>query len=245
MNKKKNIASYSFPDDAPTINATEMADALQIIAGKLLHWDLITSEGYSALIAEVSRLRRFNKAHVWNYGIDREMPVAFSQTKDKNGDPIYPLLVCEGISVEPKSDGLPPFTSFDIAIEILNSTRTPVARWHIDLANCSPEAAQSGPLLHLQYGGHFAGFRHLDHPLKVPRWSHPPLDLPLLCEIIVANFYTEYWELLRDDLNWRNAILVSQKLCYFAYITKMVNSYSDPRKSILQSMWTSEWGLGN
>src|SRR5690606_20304373 len=122
----------------------------------------------------------------WQVVIPPDSPVTFKQSLDKNKKPVIPRLSC-AIQVEQRQHELPPFQTLDIAIEIVCPEKIPVARWHVDRANFQDGIAQSGPLVHLQFGGHNAGYRHLDHPLKEPRWCHPPMDLILLCELIVAN----------------------------------------------------------
>ena len=231
--------SYEFCDDA--ITAKVMAKALNTIATKLDYWGLITSAGLGALTTEAARLNRYKDDTNWSLEIDRSNPISFSETMDKNGSSIFPRIVCEGISVNYQHPAYPPFTAFDIAIEIVDREQAPVARWHVDLANEKDDGMQSGPLTHIQFGGHFQGHRDKDHPLKVPRWCHPPMDLILLCEVTAANFYTEEWEELREDPSWCQAVLVGQKLCYSAYLNKMLSSFSISSKTLLHSMWASEW----
>lgn len=233
--------AFPFPEEAVT--AKTMAKALNTVASKLDEWGLVTPAGYSVLAGEARRLGRFKDESIWKVEIDRTTPISFIESEDKNGRPIFPRIVCEGISVDFNHKSLPPFQSFDIAMEIVDEQQAPVARWHIDLANEKDDGMQSGPLTHIQFGGHMQGYRDQDHPLKVPRWCHPPMDLILLCEVLAANFYTEYWEKLREDQSWCQAIAIGQKLCYSAYLRKLNSSLSISSKTLLHSMWASEWQL--
>jgi len=242
--KPEILRGISLPPEI-TICAEEMANALSIVAHKLNHWNLINQEGFSVLLSEVARLQRQRTATSWGIDIDRETPVVFAQAEDKNGNAIYPRLVCAGITVKQDQHDRPPFSALDIAIEVNNPDRLPIARWHVDLANAKETEMQPGPLIHLQYGGHVHGHRELDHPLKEPRWCHPPMEIVLLCEVIVANFYPDYWELLREDMNWCQAISVGQKLCYSAYLRKMLTGFSVSSKTLLHSMWASDWALSS
>lgn len=194
-------------------------------------------------MSEVRRLQRNRDATSWHLEIDRDNPVTFATVKDKNGKPIFPRLVCKGIRVEQEQHHLPPFTALDIAIEVDDSEHCPVARWHVDLANDKETDMQPGPLIHLQYGGHMHGHRDKDHPLKIPRWCHPPMEIVLLCEVMAANFYTDIWEELREDLNWCRAVAVGQRLCYSAYLRKISMGFSVSSKTLLHSMWASQWTL--
>jgi len=230
---------YEFGGEA--ISAKVMAKALNTVAAKLGEWGLVTSPGLGALTTEASRLNRFKDRTDWSLEIDRSNPICFAETKDKNGAAIFPRIVCEGITVNYQHPSYPPFTAFDIAIEVVDGDQAPVARWHVDLANEKDGGMQSGPLTHIQFGGHFQGHRDKDHPLKVPRWCHPPMDLILLCEVTVANFYTDEWTELREDPGWCQAVGVGQRLCYSAYLNKLRSSFSISSRTLLHSMWASEW----
>lgn len=230
---------YAFCGEA--ISARDMAKALNTVAAKLGEWGLITSSGIGALTTEASRLARFKDKTNWSLEIDRSSPILFSETTDKNGSPIFPRIVCEGIEVSYSHPAYPPFTAFDIAIEIVDQHQAPVARWHVDLANEKDDGMQGGPLTHIQFGGHFAGHREKDHPLKVPRWCHPPMDVILLCEVAAANFYPDEWTELREDPSWCQAVHIGQRLCYSAYLNKVSSSFALSSKTLLHSMWASEW----
>ena len=100
---------------------------------------------------------------------------------------------------------------------------------------------QPGPLTHIQYGGHNPGFRQLDHPLKVPRWNHPPMDIVLLCEVVVSNFFPSKWDLIRENPTWCDAISTSQRICYSAYLEKMVQTLGCRGTTILHEMDANIW----
>lgn len=239
MSGKVSEPQYNFCGEA--ISAKSMAKALNTVAAKLGEWGLITSPGIGALTNEASRLARFKDQIEWSLEIDRSCPITFSETTDKKGAPIFPRIVCEGINVSYRHPAYPPFTAFDIAIEIVDQNQAPVARWHVDLANEKDDGMQSGPLTHIQFGGHVQGHRDRDHPLKVPRWSHPPMDVILLCEVTAANFYPDEWVELREDPVWCQAIHIGQRLCYSAYLNKICSSFPLSNRTLLHSMWASEW----
>lgn len=224
-----------------TVTAGEMADAINTIANKMLSVGIITPEGYAALTEEGRRLNRTPKATSWQVEIHRDNAIIFTDTLDERAELIIPRISCKGISVEQVQHDCPPFASLDVALEIQDSLRNSLSRWHVDWANSTDGVCQSGPLVHLQFGGHRPGQRDTDHPLKVPRWCHPPMDILLLCEMVAANFYEEQWEELREDQNWCKAIATGQKLCYSAYLRKMTEGLSISSKTLLHSMWASEW----
>lgn len=221
--------------------AGEIGESIETVATKLYEFNIITDSGYGVLYEEGRRLKVARKATSWDIFVDRDNAIEFRETCDKNGDGIIPRITCPGISVVQDDCSHPPFKALDIAIEIENRDREPIARWHVDWANTNNEVTQSGPLVHLQYGGHNAGHRDLDHPLKVPRWCHPPMDLVLMCEVMAANFYEEEWEELREDQNWNVAVSIAQRFCYSSYFRKFSSGLSVASKSILHSMWATEW----
>lgn len=231
------------PDNFPEVSVTagEMSEAISIVANKLLDVDVVTPLGFTTLIEEARRLNRSPKATSWHVEIGREDAVVFMDTLDETGELIIPQLSCKKISVDQSQHDRPPFAALDIALEIQSKNKDPLSRWHLDWANSNDGIVQSGPLVHLQYGGHRPGYRDTDHPLKVPRWSHPPMDILLLCELVAANFYEEQWELLREDQNWCKAIATGQKLCYSAYLRKMAGGLSISSRTLLHTMWASEW----
>lgn len=227
--------------DEITVTAGEMAEAIRTVATKLLDAYIVTSEGYAVLFEEARRLQRAPRATSWQVEFDRERAIVFTDTLDEMGEVIVPRISCKGISVKQVQHDCPPFAALDVALEIQNSKETFLSRWHVDWANTTDGITQSGPLVHLQYGGHRPGHRDTDHPLKVPRWCHPPMDILLLCELVAANFYEREWENLREDQNWCRAITIGQKLCYSAYLRKMMDGLSISSKTLLHSMWASEW----
>ncbi|UBB18554.1 hypothetical protein [Comamonas odontotermitis] len=221
--------------------AGEIGETIETAASKLFEFEILTDSGYSVLLEEGRRLKVEKKSTSWKIFIDRDNPIVFRETYDKNGDSINPRITCPGISVVQDDFSHPPFRALDIAIEIDNKEQKPIARWHLDWANTTNNVTQPGPLVHLQYGGHNAGYRELDHPLKVPRWCHPPMDLVLMCEVMAANFYEEQWQDLREDQNWNFAVSTAQQFCYSSYYRKFIAGFSTRSKSILHSMWATEW----
>lgn len=222
------------------ITAEEAGTALSSIAGRLLENSIVTNEGYSVLQRVCSDLKRQKNSINWALEIDPGERVTFEQVLDKNGASVTPALVAR-INVKQEDKKCHPFLSLDIAIEIENLVNDPISRWHLDLANSNGSSFQDGPLIHLQYGGHNRNNRSLDHPLKVPRWSHPPMEVALMCEIIAANFFTEIWQEMRRDPTWCRSISIFQKLCFTDYLEKMKGTLSVSSTTSLNEMWAGNW----
>lgn len=224
------------------ITAKEMRSAIGSVANILKNEGIITSDGYSSLIDIQSQLKVFKSKSSWFTSIDLERPIEFELVDGiiKEKEPVSIILSSEQISIDLSQDF--PFLSLDICVVIRDTDEKPVSRWHFDLANQKDEGVmQPGPLTHLQYGGHNSGNRDYDHPLKVPRWCHPPMDIILLCEAIVANFFPEKWDIIKDNPSWCHAIAESQKICYSAYLYKMIRSLNLSSTTILQEMDANRW----
>lgn len=224
-----------------TIEAKAAGRALEVVANKLLEHSILLPEGFAVMQRVAGEMKRIVGTE-WSIEVDRGNPIQFAHTRDKHNRSIRTSIVAPGIHVRQNDRQTPPFESLDIAIEITLEDQQPISRWHLDLANCDDAGNwQTGPLTHLQYGGHHHDARHLDHPLKVPRWCHPPLELALLSEIVAANFFEEAWLELRDDPNWCAAICLYQRLCFERYTEKLVSALSVSSATVLSTMWASNW----
>lgn len=226
----------------PTTSAKEMREVLRSIANILKQYSIITEAGFASLIGAADQLRKFRNESAWQLSIERETPIEFQVVENiyNETDPVSIVLCSEGINID--FDKRFPFIDLDICIVIRNLDEVPVSRWHFDLANKQDEELmQPGPLTHVQFGGHNPGFRHLDHPLKIPRWNHPPMDIVLLCEAVVSNFFPNKWDLIREDSTWCEAISTSQRICYSAYLEKMIKTLGCRSTTILHEMDANIW----
>jgi hypothetical protein len=223
------------------IEAKAAGQALEVVANKLLEHSILLPEGFAVMQRVAGEMKRI-KGGEWTIEVDRGNPIQFSPARDKHDRAIRTSIVAAGIHVIQDDRKTPPFKALDVAIEITLEDEEPISRWHLDLANCDDAGNwQSGPLVHLQYGGHHHDARHLDHPLKVPRWCHPPLELALLSEVVAANFFEEAWLALRDDPNWCAAICLYQKLCFERYAEKLASTLSISSVTALSTMWAANW----
>lgn len=224
------------------VSAGDVGTALWRIADRLADAGIMTREGQGVLREQAAKVRRGGDATAWTLAIDRGRPLTFERTQDKNGRDVVPLIVAEGIEAAPGGDRSPPFRKLDMALEIRDLAGEPVSRWHIDLANTVDGQAQDGPLFHLQYGGHNPGARHLDHPMKGPRWCHPPMEIGLFCEIVAANFFAPAWRrALREDAGWCDAIRTLQRLCLTSYAATLAASLGRSDSTALADMWADRW----
>jgi hypothetical protein len=225
------------------VTSAQAGNSLATIGNKLLEFGIIQQEGFSSIIRVSQKLKGGKSSLQWQVEVDRSDPIIFEKAADSKGNTIVPTITCEGIQVDQRKDVDHPFSALNIAIEIGDVKRKPVARWHVDLANEDEKNGriQSGPLYHLQYGGHQHGFRELDEKLKEPRWCHPPMDVALLCEVVAANFFPTKWALLVQDQTWCKSIKVFERLCYTQYVEKLTHSLGRNDRTALGCMWALHW----
>lgn len=224
------------------ISAAEAGSAMSTIAATLERHNIVEPEGYSVLLRLARELQLGKDATAWSVEVDRGAPILFKRTMDEKSRWIKPRIVAKGIEIVQGDETSLPFRALDIALEVDDDASEPLSRWHLDLANKPNGVPQSGPLTHLQFGGHHHENRSQDHPLKVPRWSHPPMEVALLCEVVAANFYEEEWLDLRNEPNWCQAISLYQRLCYTHYFDRMSRSLSVSSCTALHEMWASTYG---
>lgn len=223
--------------------AKEMADAISSVASILYENSIITDEGYTSLLRAIADVKSYKSRKKWEVSIGRDYPVRFNRAENiiKETNDALIILSSKNISVDLEKDF--PFNSLDICLVINNAANGElISRWHFDLANGQDDGIQPGPLTHVQYGGHNASsLREFDHPLKVPRWCHPPMDIILLCEAIVANFFPHKWDKIKEYPAWKSAVVKSQRVCYSAYLTKMVQTLGISSTTILHEMDAKIW----
>lgn len=225
------------------IKACDAGDALHAIANKLNGAKVLEPEGMNALVRVAQDLKKLKRRRDWLLEVDRGTPVRFKIGVTSDRKKIRPKIDLANIRVNQAIQNRPPFDCFDLAIVLEDETQKKLSRWHIDLANASDGTVQSGPLFHLQFGGRNNGYdRSEDHPVKEPRWCHPPMELALASEMIVANFFESAWEELREDRGWCININVFQKLCYESYLQRLQRCLDTPSGStILRDVWASNW----
>ena len=107
-------------------------------------------------------------------------------------------------------------------------------RFHFDIHTESGDGVK--PICHMQYGGR-AGeldlhtFHYcLDPWLEKPRFPYPPVDIPLLFDLLLRQFGTSLSEKFVDEIYWRNLVKKSERFLlekYYNQITQYFNRDSD------------------
>jgi hypothetical protein len=220
--------------------AKDMSDALQYLTQFLTENELVQCDVWAATSDARQTLLSNRESKSWNYTITASSPIIFKTIlHDKVNVEIIPRIYTDITLDESKleQEGTP-FVNIVSVLEIRSIEGKVLVRFHIDRAN----AGQSGPLFHLQYGGHSPGTDRdrPDFELREPRWAHPPLDIILLCEVVVANYYTTTWSEIKRQKGWMSLIEMSQQLCLEPYFSNIQKHVSKKDSSLLDLLWTRE-----
>jgi hypothetical protein len=110
-----------------------------------------------------------------------------------------------------------------------------ILRFHLDRRDL--RARKLEPLFHLQVGGTARDEENcwLHRSIDVPRFHHPPMDIVLLCEFILVNFFDKESENLRKNPEWRSLVRKSQDIFQRDYFTNCVNHIKDTASTLLES----------
>jgi hypothetical protein len=114
-----------------------------------------------------------------------------------------------------------------------------ILRFHFDLKNLEEENLE--PLFHLHVGGHQKDEENcwLNEKISVPRFAHPPMDLILLCEFVLMNFFPEKYRNLKDDPEWISLIRKSQELFQAPYFKDSMRYINDESNTLLGNLVSS------
>lgn len=218
-----------------------MAESLIRLGKALKDNQVIHSEH---VFREVARqLKVLNDETAWAYEIGPAAPIEFAPVRnEKLGREVKPHLYTH-IQVKATTDAGVCFDHLELSLDVKDLEGKILIRQHVDLANFDDAHVQPGPVFHLQFGGHTPGQDRLfEVPIKEPRWLYFPMDIVLLCEVIVANFYPAQWEKLKKLSGWREPIVASQRFCIEPFVRALSERISVSSKTLLDHFWTSTDG---
>jgi hypothetical protein len=218
--------------------ANEMGNLIGQLGSFLYRESNLIDEGSYYTIKGIANILKAQKrTRDWQYEIATASPILFEKVPYKNDSFMVPQIY----TIIRTNRAIPHnFEKFNSVLEIKEITGTPISRWHVDLANTN----QEGPLYHLQFGGHWPNQpdRTNDFPLSIPRWNIMPMDIVLMSELVVANFFPEHWVELCKSPGWNVMIRESQKLCFTPLYEELINNFNTSGKSFLETMWANRRG---
>jgi hypothetical protein len=187
----------------------------------------------------VGILRSQRRATTWNFRILRNRPLTFRENSQKlqvdvaaiidgKGDQVTYISTLLRVWCLDKSLCYRENLDADLVGTRFDETgRRVLARFHFDRR--SAETVRPEPIYHLQVGGVPLDDENywLPKQLKVPRFYFPPMDVILLCELILVNFFHEDSRDLREKPEWKRLVMKSQatfQRSYFDEFDSYVNS---------------------
>lgn len=222
--------------------AKEMADSLRKAGRALYQRNVIEAVYVFEELARNTVSHRVND-FLWSYEIPKSNPIAFKRKHDPHLNKTIQPQIYASISVQQSPTGGVCFNRLDLALEVLDDEANVLIKHHIDFANSTIGQFQEGPLFHLQFGGHTpAHTRSFEVPIKEPRWLCFPLDVVLLCEVVVANFYPEDWAALKALPGWNDPIVCSQRFCIIPFLNALQARASLTSRSLLDQVWAKSLG---
>ena len=160
---------------------------LQIFANQHLK-KYLDPASHHTLIEEAQTLDRELKKDKWKFKISRDDPITF-KNKDSGLQ----------IDIACKIEGIGNHTEkHNVEFRVRSTTNDDQnVKFHIDQK--LPDTQE--PWHHLHMGG-----------FDEPRFPYPPMDIILLSEFILINYFQEVYEDLRKDGGWKRLIINSQNI---------------------------------
>jgi len=206
--------------------------------------EIITSKAQS--LREMLQRRKKGKPVEWEFSISNPLTFKFNDVSKLQVD-VSCEIKGEGEDIK-KQNIIIRVWSFDDKIcyrqsidatELKNKIekeggRRVMIRFHIDQkASKAPE-----PLYHIHMGGIPEDSENYWFPkqIKVPRLPYYPLDLILLCEFILVNFFYEDSETLRKKPEWIALVKKSEKLFLRPYLTESIDHIDNSEETLLGSL---------
>lgn len=110
-----------------------------------------------------------------------------------------------------------------------------ILRFHFDLKDLK---SKSEPLYHIHIGGNPLQDEYcwLPKQIKVPRFPFPPMDIILLSEFILVNFFNKQSEQLRMKPEWESLVRKSQDFFQKEYYEDCVQHINSQSSTLLGNL---------
>jgi hypothetical protein len=132
------------------------------------------------------------------------------------------------------------FDSEEIGRKIRESgCRRVMSRFHFDVKSTNTQRHLE-PFSHFHIGGDSEDheFCWLHNKIEIPRFPHPPMDLILLSELILASLFHDQSKELRDDPFWKNMIQFSQDCFLKPYFDECNYAINNVQSTLLSHLHT-------
>jgi len=188
-----------------------------------------------ALLEPVRNFRNFakparkRKRIKWHFIIPRERPLMFKENENKLQVDLAGMIEGEDNDVKEVRTLMRVWSldrtmcyrvgvdSEDIERKFDQAGRRVIVRYHFDCR--APKVTRPEPIYHLQVGGNSLDEENCWFPkhLEIPRFHFPPMDIVLLCELVLVNFFHQQSENLRKTPEWVSLVRKSQDAFQLGY----------------------------
>lgn len=172
--------------------------------------------------SDFARTSRKVKPLRWQFSILRERPLKFKENEKRLQVDLAGMIEGEGDDVkEVKTllrvwslDGTMCYRvgvdSDEVKKKFEQTGRRVIVRFHFDCR--APNVTKPEPIYHLQVGGNALDEENCWFPeqLETPRFHFPPMDIVLLSELVLINFFHQQSENLRKKPEWVSLVRKSQ-----------------------------------
>lgn len=117
-----------------------------------------------------------------------------------------------------------------------------ILRFHFDLKDTKTKKPE--PFYHLHVGGIPEDDENCWFPkqIKVPRFPYPPMDIILLCEFVLVNFFQKESEELRKKPEWKSLVRKSQEVFQKNYFAICKSNLDNKTGTLLENLCTLSEG---
>ena len=198
----------------------------------------------------------------WNITIPRENPLKF-KLSDECGCKLHVDIFCKikGESLPRRFDKVT-FKSYSVVFRIWSHDKNisyrnewdadkleqklskqewkrVVKRFHLDLRDKNTHLPE--PLYHLHFGGTTGEDEYFWLPKKIvePRFHYFPMDLVLMCEFILMNFFPAESRDLREGPEWKSLVRKSQDLYLKPYVQMLSEHLNNNNDTLLGHLTNS------
>lgn len=226
----------------------EYAKNLTFLADQKFIGRFLAAGSKQVLQEAVGILRSQRRATIWNFRILRERPLTFRENSQKlqvdvaaiidgRGDQVTDIRTLLRVWCLDKSLCYRENLDADLVGTRFDETgRRVLARFHFERRLA--ETVKPEPIYHLQVGGVPLDDENCWFPkqLEVPRFYFPPMDVILLCELILVNFFHEDSRDLREKPEWKRLVMKSQAAFQRSYFDKFYSYVKSTTNTILGSL---------
>ena len=221
----------------------EYATSLTFMVGPKYIGKYLAPGSKEILLERVRMLRAQRKGGSWwQFSIPRESPLTFKENSDRLQADVTGIIEGEGDEVKEVRTLLrvwsldealcyrPNIDAEQVRTKFAETGRRVMVRFHFDRRATNVTTPE--PIYHLQVGGVALQDENCWFPkqLEVPRFHFPPMDIVLLCELVLVNLFHKSSRNLREKPEWKKLVVKSQsafQTSYFNDFYSYINSISD------------------